>query len=280
MEGDNALVKRVVAPDGPGATEAGILTTIAVPAVAKAISIVRFLNEQTGLEASLHTLATELEVTKSHCHNIMKTLLGAGWVSYDERRRVYALAPRMLADISGLMARQGATSGLLHDELVRLSARINTTCAISRVDADGSFVVVDKADEGKGFRVSVPVGHRFAPDSTAQFRVRLAWSDEASMQRQLAAWVPVQRTPTSVMSREQMEHEIRLTRERNFTISRAEYTPGVMTFAAPIFDAFSRISLILVALGVAEDLQARQEIVAEELLATAGRMNAFTGMKS
>jgi DNA-binding IclR family transcriptional regulator len=245
--------------------------------VEKAISIIQYLNGQTSLEASLHTLSTELGMTKSHCHNIMKTLLAEGWVSYDEQRRVYALASRLLADVSGLVARQDSTSGLLHDQLVRLSAQINTTCVISRIDADGSFVVVDRADEGKGFSVSVAVGHRFAHDSTAQFRVRLAWSDPALFDALLAKWVPMQRTPTSVLSREQMEEEIRLTRERGFAISRAEYTPGVMTFAAPIFNAFDQISLILVAFGVIEDLQPRQESVIAELLETTRRINAFMG---
>ncbi len=251
------------------------MTTSLVPAVDKAIAIVRYLNGQTGLEASLHTLSIQLSLTKSHCHNIMKTLLAAGWVSYDEQRRVYALASRLLTDVSGLVARQGSTNGFLHGELVRLSAQINTTCVLSRIDADGSFVVVDRADEGKGFRVSVPVGHRFAHDSTAQFRVRLAWSEPALSDKLLDEWVPLERTPTSVMSRERMQEEISRTRERGFAISRAEYTPGVMTFAAPIFDAFGQISLLLVAFGVVEDLEPRQENVAEELLATCRRINAF-----
>lgn len=78
--------------------------------------------------------------------DLVQTLLAAGWVSYDERRRVYALASRLLGDVSGLVARQGSTSGLVRDELARLSAQTGTTCVLSRVDADGSFVVVDRAD--------------------------------------------------------------------------------------------------------------------------------------
>jgi DNA-binding IclR family transcriptional regulator len=166
---------------------------------------------------------------------------------------------------------------LLHDQLARLSAQINATCVVSRIDADGSFVVVDRADEGQGFSVSVAVGHRFAYDSTAQFRVRLAWSEPALFETLMAGWVPMQRTPSSVMSREQMKEEIRITRECGFAISRAEYTPGVMTFAAPIFNAFGQISLILFAFGVIEDLQTHQEKVIEELLETTRRVNAFMG---
>jgi DNA-binding IclR family transcriptional regulator len=50
-----------------------------------------------------------------------------------------------------------------------------------------------------------------------------------------------------------------------------------MTFAAPIFNAFDQISLILVAFGVIEDLQPRQESVIAELLETTRRINAFMG---
>lgn len=254
------------------------MTHSLVPAVQKAIAIVQYLNSQTGLEASLHTLATDLDLTKSHCHNIMKTLLAAGWVTYDKNRRFYTLASRVLTDVSGLVARQGTTNNLLRDELMRLSAQINATCVLSRVDPDGSFVVVERADESKGFRVSVPVGHRFAYDSTAQFRVRIAWSDPVMAEILLSGWTPKQRTGTSVMSHEQMLEEVRATREQGFAVSRAEYTPGVMTFAAPIFNAFGQISLILVAFGVVEDLQTREETITTELLATVGRMNAFMGV--
>jgi len=253
------------------------MTTSLVPAVEKALAIIRYLNGQAGLEASLHTLATELGLTKSHCHNILKTLLGAGWVTYDEQRRTYSLASRLLADVSGLVARQGSTSRLLRDELARLSAQINATCVLTRIDTDGSFVVVDRADETKGFRVSVPIAHRFASDSTAQFRVRLAWSEPTLSHRLLDSWVPSQRTPTSVMSRAIMQDEVDRTRERGFAISQAEYTPGVMTFAAPIFDAFGQISVILVAFGVVEDLEPRQDAVGQEVLATCRRMNALMG---
>jgi DNA-binding IclR family transcriptional regulator len=75
------------------------------------------------------------------------------------------------------------------------------------------------------------------------------------------------------MSREAMESEVHLTRERGYSTSRLEYTPGVLTFAAPVFDIFGRLSRILMCFGVAEEMLPRETLIVDALLRSAWNIN-------
>jgi hypothetical protein len=66
-------------------------------------AIIRCLNDLSAAGASLQEVAERLQITKSHCHNILKTLTREGWLAYDDKRRSYSLAARLLTDISCLI---------------------------------------------------------------------------------------------------------------------------------------------------------------------------------
>ena len=70
---------------------------------------------------------------------------------------------------------------------------------LTRVERDGSFVAIDKAEEAAELIVSVPIGHRFPPDAPAQMRVRLAWMPEDLRRQELARWRPRAYTETTVI---------------------------------------------------------------------------------
>jgi DNA-binding IclR family transcriptional regulator len=250
-----------------------------VPAVNKALAIVRYLNRSSSSGASLNEMATSLEITKSHCHNILKTLVSEGWLAYDAERRSYSLAQRLLADVSRLLARQ-SPSMLIHDELVRLSSATRLPCVLTRVDQDGSFVAIDKAEEAAELIVSVPIGHRFPPDAPAQMRVRLAWMPEELRRQELARWRPRAYTNTTIVKKRDALKEIEKTRQRGYSISRAEFSPGVMTLAVPIFDTFGDVQMVLQSPGMIDRVVRDEAKIAVEILRTGERLNGVFGVSS
>jgi DNA-binding IclR family transcriptional regulator len=243
------------------------------------MAIVRYLNRAPLSGASLHEIASSLGITKSHCHNILKTLSHGGWLTYDESRRSYELAPSLLADVSRLIGRQ-PPSMLIHDELVKLSRATDTPCVLTRVERDGSFVAIDKAEEAAELIVSVPIGHRFPPDAPAQMRVRLAWMPEDLRRRELARWRPRAYTKTTIVRKKAAWVEIEATRRRGYAISRAEFSPGVMTLAAPIFDTFREVQMVLQCPGLIDQVILDEPKIAAELLRTAERLNSVFGVPS
>lgn len=248
-----------------------------VPALTKSIAIIRHLNSVSMTGASLHEVAERLQITKSHCHNILKALTREGWLVYDDRSRSYALAPRLLTDISCLIGGRQTSHMLIHEELIRLSRATGTPCVLSRVERDGSFVAIDKAEEVAELIVSVPIGHRFPPDAPAQMRVRLAWMSENSRKQELARWRPRAYTKTTIVRKKAAWTEIEATRRRGYAISRAEYSPGVMTLAAPIFDSTGNVQMVLQCPGLIDRVIRDENKIAGELQRSAERLNAIFG---
>lgn len=250
-----------------------------VPAVTKALAIIQYLNRAASRGASLNEIANNLAITKSHCHNILKTLTHEGWLTYDGERRSYSLAPRLLTHVSCLLVRQ-SPSMLIHDELVKLSRATGMPCVLTRVERDGSFVAIDKAEEAAELIVSVPIGHRFPPDAPAQMRVRLAWMPEDLRKQELARWRPRAYTNTTIVRKKEALAEIEATRRRGYSISRAEFSPGVMTLAVPIFDTLGDVQMVLQSPGLVDSVARNETKLAVEILRTGERLNAVFGVSS
>jgi DNA-binding IclR family transcriptional regulator len=243
-----------------------------VPAVTRAIAVIRHLNCRPG--AGVSELAAALQLTKSHCFNILKTLQSEGWIDYDKERRLYRLSGQMLNDCFSVMVAPSRLAAV-HDELVRLTQGIRVGSLLTIVDAEGSFIAFDKTEIPNELLVSVPLGHRFPPDAPAQMRVRLAWAARAEQSEALRQWRPTQYTPSTIVDKRRVAREIRLTRERGYAISYAEFTPGIMTLAAPILDAEQRVLYILQCPGLEADMINRQSEIAAGLLKTVKRIALF-----
>lgn len=247
-----------------------------VPALTKAIAVIRCVNAAGAAGLALNDISLALGFTKSHCFNILKGLTREGWLVYDEARRTYALSPRMLTDISSIFSRR-ALSTVIHEELDRLSTACKLPCVLTRLERDGSFITIDRSEASAELLFSAPVGYRFAPDAPAQMRVKLAWASNAELDAALAAWVPVAHTPTTIVDRDALRAEIKATRARGYGVSRAEFTAGVMTLAAPIFDIFGNVQMIVQVPGPAARVAAEEPQIAEALLKACVRLNAILG---
>lgn len=247
-----------------------------VPAVTKTIAVIRFINRAGPSGTTMNEVASALAMTKSHCFNILKSLTHNGWLIYDDARRTYALSARMLSDISSIFDRR-ALSAVIHEELDKLAQITGMPSVLTRVERDGSFVAIDRSELAAELTFSPPIGFRFPPDAPAQMRVRLAYVGAEQYEAELARWMPQAYTPTTIVDREALRAEIEATRRRGYGISRAEFTPGVMTLAAPIFDAFGNVQMILQCPGVEARMRAEQESIARALLATTARLNAIVG---
>jgi len=206
-------------------------------------------------------------------------MTGEGWLIYDGERRTYSLGHRLLADISRLLTRQ-SPSQLIHDELVRLSLATRLPCVLTRVEHDGSFVAIDKAEEAAELIVSVPIGHRFPPDAPAQMRVRLAWMPEDLRKKELARWRPRAYTHTTLIKKRDVLGELDDTRRRGYAISREEFSTGVMTLAVPIFDTFGEVQMVLQTPGMADRVSRDEAKIAAEILRTGERLNSVFGVSS
>jgi DNA-binding IclR family transcriptional regulator len=242
-----------------------------VPALSRGIEIVRHINESAD-PIGVTEIARRLGVGKSACFNILRTMQDEKWVEFDARTKRYSLSTGLLTDISSLLSRP-ARSAQMHQVLVDLSVSARLPCVLTRIEADGTFIAIDKAEGSSELTVSVQLGHRFPSNAPAQMRAHLAWATPTVRAYALDRWKPVAHTSRTIMDRNRLEAEIEKTRERGYSISRVEFTPGVMTLAAPVLDVGGHPTLILQCPGLEQDVAPRERKIASLLVEAAGRIS-------
>lgn len=243
-----------------------------VPAVSKAIGIVRYLNSRPSAGATLAQIVEELGITRSHCHNILRTLAAYGWVDYSATTRIYRLSSGIAADSStALYAR--TQLAVLRPYVDRMFAQIGLQCFLSEPLADGSFLIVHSSDETDAYLFRAPVGYRFPPGTAALFKAKLAWLPVSERESGLAQWVPHQHSRNSIMDHAGMREALRVARQRGYALSLGEYIEGFNTAALPIFDREGNIMLILGISGIESDFDRRIEEVVAVLVGTASAIH-------
>jgi DNA-binding IclR family transcriptional regulator len=243
-----------------------------VPAVEKAIWIIRYLNQSAPMGVTLAELSVRGEISRSHCHGIMQTLAAHDWVSYDRAQRTYKLKARLADDTASLL-----NAALPMDEvravLTPFARRLSVLCVISRVEPDWSFLVVDTIDGGNNVGISVPIGYAYLPDAPCQCKAVHSWRSAEEIEAWLESWEPKVYTRTSKRTRAEMRAAFGETRRRGYAISLGEYTDGIISIGLPIFDSRGRIILVVQVPGVREQVEHRLPELAAGLIAAVAEIH-------
>jgi IclR family pca regulon transcriptional regulator len=247
-----------------------------VPAVAKCLAVIRLLDADPGL--SLAAIASRLEITKSHCLMILRTLLAEGWVNHDAERQRYALAPSLLLDVAATLRRHDR-GAVVHDVLERLAASLGLPCLLSRVNRDGSFTCVDRVQAGTGLMINVPIGHRYPPDAPSQMRARLAGLPEERARALLAEMDIGAFTAATTTDKAQVAREVDEARRRGYAVGRMEYLEDVMSIAAAIRDRAGRVRMVLQCTGFQAAMARREAALGTAVLDAASRISAVWDMR-
>ncbi len=235
-----------------------------VPAVDKAIAIVRLLNGRGAAGAALSEISGALSITRSHCYNILRTLAQAGWVLYEAGERLYRLGPSLAADSTAALVSHPHLA-VLRAATDRLADTLGLPCTVCEAIADGSFLVVHTAHYPDPSVYMAPVGYRFPPSVAAQFKARLAWLGPAQQAAALEAWKPVRHTRTTIMDRGEMARDLAAARARGYAASRGEFVDGFTTLALPIFDRAGEVVMVISCAARADGFDRRETKVARAL---------------
>jgi len=248
---------------------------LSVPAVDKAVRILRFLNRRGDNGGALPEISAALGLTRSHCFNILGTLLAQGWLAHDSATHRYRLAAGLLADCSSLMVAPGRAEAV-RDILRGLSRAAGLPSVLTRVlPGDGGFVALDKAEETSELIISFPIGHVFPADSPAQRRAVLACLDPARAAAWIEAWRPVAYTANTIVDRATLVAEIAATRQRGYAVSRGELHLAVMSLATAVRDQSGEPTFVLQLPGLFDDVTGREAEIARALLDATSRLEAL-----
>ena len=243
-----------------------------VPAVVKAVAIIRFLNERGGKGGSLPEISEQLGIARSHCHNILRTLVHNQWIAYDSLTRTYTLTSNLAADVSSSLVSRPYLN-VIQPLIQQLSDETGLTCVLTEPIGDGSFLVVLTASRPDQFVFNIAVGFRFPTGSPPHIKAALAWLPVDTREAMLQQWKPVRYTLSTITTVEAMREELTATRERGYARSVGEFTEGFVTLLLPVFDRSGEVFMILQLAGVTDLVGPREAEVVRALQRCVSRIH-------
>lgn len=245
-----------------------------VPAVENAISILQYLNDTPSHEAALSDFTAALDISKTHCHSILKTLVHFEWLKFDSRAKTYRLHSGLLSAASSLL--NSPVLEAVRRSLSSLVQRVDIPCLLTQPMADDTFVVIDKFNGPKTMEISFPIGHRFPRDACAQMRAYLGWQAPERLDRWMEDWTPARYTTKTPLTAEEIREAVAATRERGYALSQGEFTEGIMAIALPIFDRDGQVSFIFNCSFMIDSFVPEERKVAAEMIRAATEIHRAT----
>jgi IclR family transcriptional regulator, KDG regulon repressor len=227
--------------------------------VQKALNLLEAL-VRSGQPRRLTELARQLGLTKPNVYRLLSTLTALGYVKKDPATSLYSPTLKMW-EMGSLLVRDVDLVGIAGQRLRRLGDETGESVQLAVFDA-GFTVYVDKVDSPQPVKAITSIGSRVPATVTSTGKAMLAWMPRESLE---AACQHVKRyTPSTLVRRKDIEHDLEETRQRGYAVNRGEFRAGVAGIGVPVRD---RTGGVVAAIGVwgAEDriLGARREELAQ-----------------
>jgi len=189
-------------------------------------------------------LSRELHLSKSHVHQLLKSLEEKGFAQRDLIIQKYKLGFKLL-ELGEIVSRtldvRRAAAPFMQD----LQRQVGGTVSLRVLDND-ELLVVERVEPADFLRVAYPVGTRLPYNHGAGGKVLLAFMDQEE-RKGLFKRKPLKKlTQKTVTDPEKLEAELSAIRKRGFALSKGEAVPGgAVGVAAPIRDSRGSVAAAL-----------------------------------
>lgn len=205
-----------------------------VPAIERAIAILRFLeNTNDPHSCTVSGIARALELNKSTCSNILRTLESNGFTEYDPTTKAYRLGSGLIG--LSIKARNRTFPSIAVPHMQALVDKVGFTCVAFEQLPNGEFVIVNKVENRKDIKVTIDIGQRFPPSAPVFARIALAWANAAAVDAFLKGGYFRSFTKLSKTDPDALKTELVQVRRDGYTISVGEYYLANTAIAAPVF---------------------------------------------
>jgi DNA-binding IclR family transcriptional regulator len=220
------------------------LAATSVPAVSRAVAILRLLGESPA-PLGVHAVARELGLAPSTCFNLLKALAVERLVVFHPTTKQYALAAGVLT-LASHWLRANKFGDRAQPLLDRIAEALDVTVvALNYIDLDTSVVVA--ISKSPSLQLGLHVGTRFPGLSSAAGRCVAAFAREP--RASLAAHFAELRWDEAP-SFEQWIAEVETARARGSGLDEGQHTAGVTAVAAPVWEGGDDLRHLVVAYGL------------------------------
>ncbi|TCC51489.1 IclR family transcriptional regulator [Kribbella pittospori] len=176
-----------------------------------------------------------LQWPRSSTYNLLRTMVEAGYLAFDEVDRKYRIGLR-LWEAGQAYVRGRDLARLAQPYLHSAQTAINETVQLAILD-DMENIYIAKVESKHPLKLVSEIGSRLPAYATGLGKVLLAGLDTAELDRRLAK-VKLQRfTKSTIVDKEQLRARLDHIREQGYGTDDGEYTAGVFCVAVPIRDA-------------------------------------------
>lgn len=200
-----------------------------VQSLARGLAVIRAFDTSRP-ELTLSEVARHVGLTRAAARRFLLTLVDLGYVRTDGR--LFSLTPRVL-ELGYSYLSSLSLPELAQPHLERLSAEVAESSSVSVLD-DRDVVYVARVATSRIMTVSINVGTRFPAHATSMGRVLLAGLSDEDLDAWLAAGDLQQLTPRTTTDVDGLRSELRLARERGWTLVDQELEEGLRSLAVPI----------------------------------------------
>ena len=177
----------------------------------------------------------DIGLPKQSIHRLCQTLVEEGFLIREVSGKKLEAAPRTLRMARGLTTSRHLNIAR-HQVLTSISAATKETVNFVVPEFDG-MTYLDRVETDWIFRIELPIGSRVPFHCTASGKCYLA-SLDAKQFNDVVGTIRVEpRTPNTITSKEQLQSEIQVIRERGYAIDNEELFRDMCALAVPVNDS-------------------------------------------
>ncbi len=209
-----------------------------------------------GRPMVLNEIAEHFSLDRSSVFRLVATLVKSGFVIQDAETKQYSLGYKIL-QLSAALNSHSYVVDLLRPVIRTVQNQTNQNSHLAILDGDQVvFLAVEQPREHLSLHVSV--GTREPSVVTALGKSLLAFLDEEELAKTLKNVRFEQYTPKSVMSASRLKKDLKAIRKSRLAFDDEEYRPGIVCFAAPVFDQKGEVLYSLGISGLREVIKPDQ----------------------
>lgn len=238
--------------------EAKRSASYSVPAVERAIRILHYLRH--NKQATVSEISTNLDITRSNCFAILKTLQHNNFISFDLNTKRYSLGMGLL-EVARFVTRDLSIIQVVKPWLIGLVEKTGLSVLLVQRVSETRMMVIDREEATHDIRLTVSVGTRIPVTYSATGRAILAFLPDDEISRLISDVRIVPTTPKTKLDPDDIRRDVAEIRKRGYSIAFEESLNGVVAFGAPVFDENGApvysISMLGIASGISEEEIAR-----------------------
>ena len=260
-------------PPAPPKSTAGL-----VPAVERAAAILGYLQENAEASACTVTrIAKALDLHKSSCSNILRTMESATLVEYDPNSKTYMLGAALIG-LGAIATRRRDILQMGLRPVENLVRQTGLSCVTFTQLPDKQFLIIAKTDSAREIKVTIDVGQYFAPGTPALARIAMVTMARDEAERYIDLYCQPRFTAMTKTERADIFQEVEEIGRRGYAVSQGEYYAGNTAVVAPIFTAQDDVCRGICLIGFTTQIdQSELSSLGEKVKATAQAITQAVG---